>query len=246
MKNRYIFLILCILLSVFSYSENRKDDAMQIQERKILTEKFEDKNTGCKITYEYYKTPDGKKILHGKYKRQWSLPKGDRNSWSGNEVITATFVEGRINGIVTINCEKQKWKRKNEFVKGKGRQISIVPVESYNARNLKLEVKNDTLVGNSTFELGNYKYEFQGKINEANEMVGRYILYTKNTSLETSNPRDIKNDWVIYEQYLCDPEYTYQDAVPLVKEIVLGYPGTTRGEQIRIKIPRLRLSITHQ
>lgn len=212
--------------------------------RKILVEEFKDRNTGCIITYEYYKDTQGKKILHGKYKRQWSLPKGHRSNWSGREQITATFVENRLNGVVTINCEKYKWQRKSEFIKGKGRKVSLVPVESYLANNLKLTVKNDTLTGTFNFELGKLKYEAMGKVNELGEMQGKYILYRRNTTEHTSNPQNIGQDWVVEEQYLCDPEYTYKDAIPNITEVNLGYPGTTRGEQVRIKIPRLRLSIS--
>lgn len=212
--------------------------------RKILVEEFKDRNTGCVITYEYYKNPEGQKILHGKYKRQWSLPKGHRSNWSGREVITATFVENRLNGVVTINCEKYKWQRKSEFIKGKGRKVSLVPVESYVANNLKLAVKNDTLAGTFNFELGNFKYEAMGKINESGEMQGKYTLYKKNNTEQTDKPRSIGQDWTVEEQYLCDPDYTYRDATPKVSAVNLGYTGTSRGEQIRIQIPRLRLSIT--
>jgi len=213
-------------------------------DRKILKEEFKDRITGCVITYEYYKNAEGKKILHGKYKRQWSLPREERGGWSGRETVTATFEENRLNGVVTINCEKYKWQRKSEYIKGKGRKVSLVPVETYLAHDLKLTVKNDTLTGTFNFELGNYKYEAMGKVNEAGEMVGRYTLYKRNNTEQTNNPRNIGQDWVIEEQYLCDPEYTYKDAIPKITQINLGYPGTSRGEQIRIKIPRLRLSIS--
>ena len=122
--------------------------------------------------------------------------------------------------------------------------MTFVPVESFIANNLKLTVKNDTLSGTFNFELGNLKYEAMGKVNEAGEMQGKYTLYRKNATEQTNNPRNIGQDWVIEEQYLCDPEYTYKDASPKVTEVVLGYSGTSRGEQIRIKIPRLRLSIS--
>lgn len=238
---------MCMLL--VAVSSNADGDKNRDKDKpgsgpKILVEEFKDRNTGCVITYEYYKNSEGKKILHGKYKRQWSLPKEDRSNWSGREVITATFVENRLNGVVTINCEKYKWQRKSEFIKGKGRKVTLVPVESYIANNLKLAVKNDTLAGTFNIELGNLKYEAMGKINDAGEMQGKYTLYRRNVTEQTNNPRNIGQDWVIEEQYLCDPEYTYKDAMPKVTEVILGYPGTSRGEQIRIKIPRLRLSIS--
>lgn len=245
-KNRIVLLLICafVITSLTADEGKGRQKDKPKTDRKILTEEFKDRNTGCVITYEYYKAPDGKKILHGKYKRQWSLPKGHRGNWSGREVITATFVENRLNGVVTINCEKYKWKRKSEFIKGKGRKVSLVPVESYLASNLKLNVKNDTLAGTFNFELGNLKYEAMGKVNESGEMQGKYILYRKNATEETNNPRNIGQDWVIEEEYLCDPDYTYKDATPKITEVNLGYPGTSRSEQIRIKIPRLRLSIT--
>jgi hypothetical protein len=244
-KNRIILTAICALVATTSLNADggNRDKDKSGNGRKILVEEFKDRNTGCVITYEYYKDSQGKKILHGKYKRQWSLPKGHRSNWSGREQITATFVENRLNGVVTINCEKYKWQRKSEFIKGKGRKVSLVPVESYLASNLKLDVKNDTLSGVFNFELGNLKYEAMGKVNEAGEMKGKYTLYRKNNTEQTNNPRNIGKDWVIEEQYLCDPDYTYKDAVPKVTEVNLGYSGTTRGEQIRIKIPRLRLSI---
>lgn len=246
-KNRILIPLMCALVATASLhadgGKGRGKDKPQ-SGRKILVEEFKDRNTDCVITYEYYKTPEGKKILHGKYKRQWSLPKGHRSNWSGREQITAIFVENRLNGVVTINCEKYKWQRKSEFIKGKGRKVSLVPVEAYLANNLKLTVKNDTLAGTFNFELGNLKYEAMGKVNEAGEMQGKYTLYRKNNTEQTNNPRNIGHDWVVEEQYLCDPDYTYKDAVPRIKEVILGYPGTSRGEQIHIKIPRLRLSIT--
>lgn len=246
-KSRIILVLICMLLvAVPSRADGGKnrDKDKPISGRKILVEEFKDRNTGCVITYEYYKDSGGKKILHGKYKRQWSLPNEHRSNWSGRELITATFVENRLNGVVTINSEKYKWKRKSEFIKGKGRKVSLIPVESYIVNNLKLTVKNDTLAGTFNFELGNLKYEAMGKVNEAGEMQGKYTLYRKNATVQTDNPRNINQDWVIEEQYLCDPNYTYKDAAPKVTEVILGYPGTSRGEQIRIKIPRLRLSIS--
>ena len=247
-KKRIVLALICALVATIPLNaggdKDRHRDKTPGSDRKILVEKFEDRLTGCVITYEYYKTPEGKKILHGKYKRQWSLPKGHRSNWSGRELITATFVENRLNGVVTINCEKYKWQRKSEFIKGKGRKVSLVPVESYFANNLKLTVKNDTLADTFNFELGNLKYEAMGKVNELGEMQGKYILYRRNSTEQTNNPRNIGQDWVVEEEYLCDPEYTYKDAIPKVAEVNLGYPGTSRGEQIRIKIPRLRLSIT--
>lgn len=222
------------------------NDIQSKLERKILVEKYEDRRTGCKITYEYYKDQDGRKIMHGKYKRQWSLPKTERATWSGNETVTATFVDDRLDGTVIVNCNKQKWKRKNEFIKGKGRQVKLVAVESVVARNLKIEVKNDTLAGSFNFQLGNLKYEVAGKVNEQGELVGKYTVYQRvniEDGIELSNRR-VEEEWAILEQYLCDPNYTYKDATPKITEVDLGYNGTTRAEQIRIKIPRLRLSIT--
>lgn len=245
-KKRIVLTLIYILAVSASLNAGEgieQDKDKRTSDRKILVEEFKDRMTGCVITYEYYKSPDGRKILHGKYKRQWSLPRGHRSNWSGHEVITATFVNNRLNGEVVINCEKFKWKRKSEFIKGKGRKVSLVAVESYVARNLKLTVKNDTLAGTFNFELGNLKYEAMGKVNEAGEMQGKYTLYRKNVTEQTENPRNIGHDWVIEEEYLCDPDYTYKDAAPKVTEVNLGYPGTSRSEQIRIKIPRLRLSI---
>lgn len=236
--------ILAVTISLNADGGKERDKKKSEPGRKILVEEFKDRNTGCEITYEYYKNSEGKKILHGKYKRQWSLAKGDRSNWSGREHITATFVENKLNGVVIINCEKYKWQRKSEFIKGKGRKVSLVPVESYIANNLKLDVKGDTLAGTFNFELGSLKYEAMGKINELGEMQGKYTLYRKNKTEQTNNPRNIGQDWVVEEQYLCDPDYTYKDAVPKVTEVNLGYSGTSRGEQIRIKIPRLRLSIS--
>lgn len=245
--NRLVLLLLCCLLSAFGFSINQKDKDKdknkQKSDKKILVEEFKDRNTGCVITYEYYKAPDGRKILHGKYKRQWSLPKGHRSNWSGREMITATFVENRLNGTVIINCDKQRWRKKNEFIKGKGRKVTLVAVESYVANDLRLAVKNDTLSDSFNFELGNLKYEAMGKINEAGELQGKYTLYRKNNTEQTNNPKNIGQDWVIEERYLCDPDYTYKDAVPKITEVNLGYSATSRGELIRIKIPRLRLSI---
>lgn len=247
MRKNKVILICALAVSVSLIADGGKgkdkDKNRTDSGRKIQVEEFKDRNTDCKITYEYYKDPEGRKILHGKYKRQWSLPKEHRSNWSGKEVITATFVENKIQGVVTINCEKYKWQRKSEFIKGKGRKVTMVPVESYRANNLKLHVKNDTLAGVFNFELGNYKYETQGKVNDLGEMEGKYTLYKKNTTEQTNNPRDIGKDWVVVEQYQCDPNYTYKDAVPSIAEVDLGYPGTSRGEQIHIKIPRLRLSI---
>lgn len=238
-----IFSLLAISPSLVGKENYGEDKRKPKSDRKILEEKFEDRNTGCVITYQYYKAADGKKILHGKYKRQWSLPRGQRGNWSGREVITATFVENRLNGVVVINCEKFKWRRKSEYIKGKGREVRLVPTESYIAHNLKLEVKNDTLAGTFNFELGNYKYEAMGKVNDSGEMQGKYTLYKKNLTEDTDNPKNIGHEWVVEEEYLCDPDYTYKDAIPKVTEVNLGYPGTSRSEQIRIKIPRLRLSI---
>ncbi|MDR2955389.1 MAG: hypothetical protein LBV43_09935 [Prevotella sp.] len=243
---KFILLIMLVLYASPGFSVPKDDDKNQQKpksDRKILVEEFKDRNTGCEITYEYYKDSSGKKIMHGKYKRQWSLPKGHRSNWSGREMITATFVEGRLTGTVIINCEKYRWKKKNEFIKGKGRKVTLVAIESYQANNLKLTVKNDTLAGNFNFELGNLKYEAMGKVNEQGEMQGKYTLYRKNTTTQTDNAKNIAEDWVVEEQYLCDPDYTYRDAVPKVSEVNLGYTATTRGEQIRIKIPRLRLSL---
>lgn len=245
-KNSIVLVLTCVLIisGLFNSDVIRGQSKDKSQTgRKILVEEFKDRITGCVITYEYYKDAEGKKILHGKYKRQWSLPKEDRSSWSGREQVTATFVENKLNGVVTINCEKYKWQRKSEFIKGKGRKVSLVPVESYIANNLKIDVKNDTLVGTFSFELGNYKYEAMGKVNDAGEMQGTYTLYKKNNTEQTDKPRNIGQDWVIEEQYVCDPEYTYKDATPKVPIVVLGYPGTSRADQIRIHIPRLRLSI---
>lgn len=242
-KSTLLVLVL-LFTGTLCHSSNDEKDIVDTSNRKILVDKYEDRKTGCKITYEYYKTEDGKKVMHGKYKRQWSVPKSDRNVWSGKETVTATFVNNKLNGTVVINCDKQKWKRKNEFVKGKGRQVRLIPVESYVARNLKLDVKNDTLIGNINFQLGNFKYEVQGKINDQNEVVGKYSVYKKVDDASVANlSRGNSGKWEVFEQYLCDPEYTYKDAMPKISEVDLGYNGTTRAEQIRIKIPRLRLSI---
>lgn len=246
-KIRIVLTLVYALLATVSLNAQggkNKGKDKSAPEQKILVEEFKDRNTGCVITYEYYKTAEGKKILHGKYKRQWSLPKEHRSNWSGREVITATFVENKLNGVVTINCEKYKWQRKSEFVKGKGRKVSLVPVEAYLANNLKINVKNDTLCDTFNFELGNYKYEAMGRVNEKGEMHGKYILYRKNDTEQTKNPRGIGQNWIVQEEYLCDPDYTYKDAEPKVSEVILGYAGTSRGEQVRIKIPRLRLSMT--
>lgn len=223
---------------------DKQRNAKNNPKQKIQVEEFHDRNTGCKIRYEYYRDASGNKIKHGKFTRRWSLEKNDRNMWSGSENITATFVDDKINGTVVINCEKFRWKRKSEFIRGKGRQITMVPVEAYVARNLRLDVKNDTLTGSFNFALGNFKYEAMGSVNEKGEMKGIYTLYQVDESDDLL--RDLRRgeqEWTILEQYSCDPDYTYQDAVPRIKEIQLGYPGTSRGEQLRIKIPRLRLSI---
>lgn len=183
--------------------------------------------------------------MHGKYKRQWSIPKNERNIWSGSENITATFVDNRLNGTVVINSNKQKWKKKNEYIKGKGRKVSMVAVESIVARNLKIDVKNDTLCGNFNFQLGNLKYETTGKVNERGEMVGVYTVYKRvNEGGEVEMSKRAEDEWTILEQYLCDPDYTYKDATPKISEVDLGYNATSKAEQIRIKVPRLRLSIT--
>ena len=121
----------------------------------------------------------------------------------------------------------------------------MVPVEAYVARNLRIEVKNDTLSGAFNFALGEYKYEAMGSVNEKGEMKGKYTVY----QLEESDDllRALKRDelhWVVFEQFLCDPDYTYRDAIPQITEVKLGYPGTSRGEHLHIKIPRLRLSMT--
>lgn len=238
--------LLVLMLFLAGGMCHASNDIQSESERKILVEKYEDRRTGCKITYEYYKDQDGRKIMHGKYKRQWSLPKTERATWSGSETVTATFVDNKLNGTVVVNCNKQKWKRKNEFIKGKGRQVKLVAVESVVARNLKIAVKNDTLAGNFNFQLGNLKYEAIGKVNEQGELVGKYTVYQRaniEDGIELSNKR-VEEEWTILEQYLCDPNYTYKDATPKITEVDLGYNGTTRAEQIRIKIPRLRLSIT--
>lgn len=246
-RNRIAFLLVCLVVGpascLYAGGGDKQKKVRPESEKKIFTEEFKDRTTGCVITYEYYKTPEGKKMLHGRYKRQWSLSKEERSAWSGREVITARFEHGRLNGVVTINCEKYKWQRKSEYIKGKGRKISMVPVECYLANNLKLEVRNDTLAGTFNFELGNLKYEAIGKVNEAGEMQGKYTLYRRNNTGQSGNPRNTGQDWAIEEQYLCDPGYTYKDAAPKVTEVNLGYPGTSRGEQVRIKLPRMRLSI---
>lgn len=235
--------ILIFLLLVSVRLQAGEEKKASVSDRKILVEEWKDRLTGCTVSYEYYKSPDGKKILHGKYKREWSIPKTDRSAWSGREVVTATFAENRLNGVVTIKCEKYKWKRKSEFIKGKGRVVSLVIAESYLADNLKLMVKNDTLVGAFNFEFGNLKYEVQGKVNEAGEVVGKYTLYRKENTEQESNRRRISTEWTIEEQYMCDPDYTYKEVIPKVAEVVLGYPGTSRGDQIRIRIPKLKLSM---
>lgn len=244
MNTKCVLLIVSVLLTGFCYPINKDKIKDEKQQKKIFTEEINDQNTGCKITYEYYKTSDGRKIMHGKYKRQWSLPKGHRSNWSGRETITAVFIDNKLNGTVTINSDKQRWKRKSEFIKGKGRKETWIPVETYAARNLKIEVKNDTLCGNFNFELGDFKYETTGKVNDLGELKGTYTLYKRNVSEETDNPKNIGIKWIVLEKYLCDPDYTYKDAKPIIDEIKLGYPGTSKGEQIHIKIPRLRLSIT--
>lgn len=243
MNNKFILLLLCFV-SVIPVISGDKDKGKEKDGRKIFVEEFRDRNTDCMETYEYYKTADGRKVPHGKYKRQWALPKGHRSNWSGQEMITATFVDGRLNGIVVINCDKRKWKRKSEFVKGKGREVKLVEDEIYRASNLKLVVRNDTLCELFNFELGNYKYEASGKINASGELQGKYTLYKKNQTEDTDKPKSIGQDWVVEEQYLCDPEYTYKDAVPMVGEIKLGYSAMNRSDMLHIKIPRLRLSIT--
>ncbi len=241
MKNRIILLMLCIASATPAFSSGKD----KIKERpKIFVEKLEDRNTGCVETYEYYKTADGRKVPHGKYRRAWSLPKGHRSNWSGREEITATFVDGRLNGTVVINCDKRKWKRKSEFIKGKGREIKLVPEEVYFVNNLRLAVKNDTLCEPFNIELGNLKYEATGRINAAGELQGKYTLYKKNMEDAKVSAEATNQDWVVEEQYLCDPEYTYKDAVPKVTEIKLGYSAMTKSDMLRIKIPRLRLSIT--
>ncbi|HBX45975.1 hypothetical protein [Limibacterium fermenti] len=247
MKNRFILLIVGALFTTLCYSggmpdkqKNKKESSKQ----KIQVEEFEDRNTGCKIRYEYYKDANGKKVKHGKFTRKWSMEKTERSLWSGSENVTATFAHDKINGPVVINCEKFKWKRKSEFIKGKGRKITFVPSEAYVAHNLRLEVKNDTLAGSFNFALGNYKYEALGSVNEMGEMKGKYTLYRLKESDDLL--RDLKKgeqNWSIVEQYLCDPDYTYQDATPKITEVQLGYPGTSRGEHLHIKIPRLRLSM---
>lgn len=213
-------------------------------EKAILVEKFKDRNTGCEITYEYYVSADGRKIMHGKYRRRWAIPKEETSSWSGREEITASFVENRLDGVVTINCEKYKWKRKSEFVKGKGRIITMVPSEVFFANNLKLKVKNDTLSEPFNIALGNYRYEAVGKVATSGELYGTYTLYKKNLPDGNGDRQSVDKDWVIEERYVCDPSYTYLDAKPSLCELVLGYPGTSKGEQVHIKIPRLRLSMS--
>lgn len=244
MNFRCTLLVLGMCVSTYCYSTNKDKVRQDKAQEKIFVEEFKDQNTGCRITYEYYKSPSGQKIMHGKYKRQWDLPKGHRSNWSGGEVITAVFVNNKLNGTVVINADKKRWKRKSEFVKGKGRKETMIAVESYVARNLKIEVKNDTITGNFNLAYGDLKYEATGKVNELGEMKGKYTVFKKNMSEETDNPKNIGVDWTILEQYLCDPDYTYKDATPIISEIKLGYPGTSKGEQIHIKIPRLRLSIT--
>lgn len=243
MKNRFILLLLCVVSTIPVISAD-KDKGKEKNGRVIFVEEFRDRKTDCMETYEYYKTPDGRKVPHGKYKRQWALPKDERNNWSGQEMITATFVDGRLNGTVVINCDKRKWKRKSEFVKGRGREVKLIEEEVYRANNLKLVVKNDTLCQVFNFELGNYRYEATGKINDAGELQGKYTLYKKNETEQTDKSKGIGKDWIVEEQYLCDPEYTYKDAAPVVGEVKLGYSAMSRGEMLHIKIPRLRLSIT--
>ncbi|TFD96217.1 hypothetical protein E2605_11540 [Dysgonomonas capnocytophagoides] len=243
MKNKFILLLLCLASAIPVISKD-KNKGKEKDGRTIFVEEFRDRRTDCMETYEYYKTPDGRKIPHGKYRRQWSLPKGHPSNWSGQEMITATFVDGRLNGLVVINCDKRKWKRKNEVVKGGGRDVKLVEDEVYRANNLKLVVKNDTLCDVFNFELGNYRYEATGKINDAGELQGKYTLYKKNKTEQTDKPKGIGQDWIVEEQYLCDPEYTYKDAVPVLTEIKLGYSAMSRSDMLHIKIPRLRLSIT--
>lgn len=247
MRTILLLLTVSVLSGSFCYPGNipeRQKKEKESLKQKIQVEEFQDRSTGCKIRYEYYRDADGKKIKHGKFTRKWSLEKNDRSLWSGSENITATFVNDKIDGTIVINCEKFKWKRKSELIKGKGRKITWTPVEAYIARNLKIEVKNDTLSGSFNFALGNYKYEAMGSVNEIGEMKGKYTLYELKESDDLL--RDMKKgeqEWIILEQYLCDPDYTYKDATPTVTEVQLGYPGTSRGEHLHIKIPRLRLSM---
>lgn len=247
MRNRIILMTVSILLSFLCYpgdKQGRQKNEKGSSKRKIQVEKIHDRNTDCKISYEYYRDANGNKIKHGKFTRKWSLQKNDRNQWSGSENITATFVDDKLDGFVVINCEKYKWKRKSEFIKGKGRQITIVPVEAYVARNLRLEVKNDTLAGTFNFALGNYKYEAMGAVNEKGEMKGKYTLYQwKESDDILRDMRKGEQEWIVLEQFLCDPDYTYRDAIPEINEVKLGYPGTSKGEHLHIKIPRLRLSM---
>lgn len=247
MNTRTVLLTASIFLAGLCYpddvQEKQKNDKGSSQQ-KIQVEEFEDRITGCKIRYEYYRDAKGNKIKHGKFTRKWSLAKNDRNLWSGSENITAQFVDDKLNGIIEITCEKYKWKRKSEFIQGKGRIVTMVPVEAYIANNLRLEVKNDTLAGSFNFVLGNHKYEAMGTVNDKGEMKGKYTLYQLKESDDLL--RDLRKgeqQWSVLEQYLCDPDYTYQDAVPTIKEVILGYPGTSRGEILHIKIPRLRLSM---
>lgn len=247
MRARLILLTVSVLFAYLCYPGNIPDKPKKSKgssKQKIQVEEFQDRSTGCKIRYEYYRDAKGNKIKHGKFTRRWSLEKNERSLWSGSENIEATFVDDKINGTVVINCEKFKWKRKSEFIKGKGRQVTMVPVEAYVTRNLRLEVKNDTLAGSFNFALGQYKYEAMGTVNEKGEMKGKYTLYRLKESDDLL--RDIRRgeqEWEVQEQYLCDPDYTYQDATPAINEVRLGYPGTSRGEHLHIKIPRLRLSM---
>lgn len=247
MRARLILLTVSVLFAYLCYPGNIPDKSKKSKgssKQKIQVEEFQDRSTGCKIRYEYYRDAKGNKIKHGKFTRRWSLEKNERSLWSGSENIEATFVDDKINGTVVINCEKFKWKRKSEFIKGKGRQVTMVPVEAYVTRNLRLEVKNDTLAGSFNFALGQYKYEAMGTVNEKGEMKGKYTLYRLKESDDLL--RDIRRgeqEWEVQEQYLCDPDYTYQDATPAINEVRLGYPGTSRGEHLHIKIPRLRLSM---
>lgn len=251
MSARLILLSASVLFATLSYPVDIPDRQKKNQggssKQKIQVEEFHDRMTGCKIRYEYYKDAEGNKIKHGKFTRKWSIEKNDKNLWSGSENITATFVDNKINGIVVINSEKFKWKRKSEFIKEKGREITLVPVEAYVARDLRLEVKNDTLAGSFNFALGNYKYEAMGSVNEKGEMKGKYTLYKVKESDDLF--RDLRKgeqEWDVLEEFLCDPDYTYRDAAPQITEVELGYPGTSKGEQLHIKIPRLRLSINQK
>lgn len=247
MNNKFFallfFPLICFASQVEAVQNHGKKDKT-VEAKKIQVEKFKDRNTGCEISYEYYVSPSGEKVMNGKYRRKWSMPKNDVSTWSGYEDVKANFVEGRLTGIVEINCEKYKWKRKSEFVKGKGRVVSMMPIESYVAHDLRLSVKNDTLCEVGCFVLGNYKYELEGTIENGGELHGIYTLYEKNDQEPIGDRvKSVTKDWIQQERFVCDPTYTYKDAVPLFSEIHLGYPGTSKGEQIHIKMPRLRLRI---